>query len=90
MGGLIQERETTGQAKVPVLGDVPILKNAFRQKTNGVSRTELIIFIRPRVVRDMDEARNITEEFRSQLEILAPRVRRVDPTPGQELVRILN
>jgi general secretion pathway protein D len=90
LGGLIQERETTGQAKVPVLGDVPILKNAFRQKTNGVSRTELIIFIRPRVVRDMDEARDITEEFRSQLEILAPRVRRVEPTPGQELVRVLN
>jgi general secretion pathway protein D len=89
LGGLIQERETTGQAKVPVLGDVPFLKNAFRQKTNGVARTELIIFIRPRVVRDMDEARDITEEFRAQLEIQAPRVRRVDPTPGEELVRIL-
>jgi general secretion pathway protein D len=89
LGGLIQERETTGQAKVPVLGDIPIFKNAFRQKTNGVARTELIIFIRPRVVRDMDEARDITEEFRAQLEVQAPRVRRVEPTPGSEFVRIV-
>lgn len=90
LGGLIQEKEITGQAKVPVLGDVPILKNAFRSKTNSVARTELIIFIRPRVVRDMDEARDITEEFRAALDVQAPRVRRKDPTPGEELVRILN
>jgi general secretion pathway protein D len=89
LGGLIQERETTGQSKVPVLGDVPILKNAFRSKTNGVARTELIIFIRPRVVRDMDEARDITEEFRTQLDVLAPRVRRTEATPSSELVRII-
>jgi general secretion pathway protein D len=90
LGGLIQERETTGQTKVPVLGDIPVVKNAFRQKTNGIARTELIIFIRPRVVRDMDEARDITEEFRAQLEVQAPRVRRSEPKPGEELVRILN
>ena len=90
LGGLIQERETTGKAKVPVLGDVPIIGAAFRQKTSNVSRTELIIFIRPRVIRDMDEARRITKEFRSELSIQAPRVRRSDPTPGSELQRIFN
>ncbi len=90
LGGLIQEKEITGQAKVPVLGDIPILKNAFRSKTNGVSRTELIIFIRPRVVRDMDEARDITEEFRAELDVQAPRVRRDETTPGKELFRIVN
>ncbi len=89
LGGLIQERETTGQSKVPVLGDVPIIKNAFRHKTNGVARTELIIFIRPRVIRDMQEARRITREFREELDIQAPRVRRVEATPGGELVRII-
>jgi hypothetical protein len=38
----------------------------------------------------MDEARDITEEFRQQLEVQAPRIRRAEPTPGKELVRILN
>ena len=90
LGGLIQERETTGKSKVPVLGDVPLLGAAFRQKTEAVSRTELIIFIRPRVIRDLVEARQVTEEFRKQLSVQAPRVRRDEPTPGSELVRILN
>ncbi len=90
LGGLIQERDTTSKAKVPVLGDIPILGTAFRQKNNAVSRTELIIFIRPRVIRDLDEARQVTEEFRKQLSIQAPRVRTSEPTPGEELVRIFN
>ncbi len=89
LGGLIQERELTGKTKVPVLGDIPLLGNAFRQKTNNIGRTELIIFIRPRVIRDMTEAHRITQEFQQQLRIQAPRVRRGEPTPGNELVRIL-
>jgi general secretion pathway protein D len=89
LGGLIQERETTGKSKVPVLGDVPLIGNAFRSKTNAVARTELIIFIRPRVIRDMDEARRITQEFRKQLAIQAPRIRQGDPNPADELFRIL-
>jgi general secretion pathway protein D len=89
LGGLIQERENTNKTKVPVLGDVPILGNAFRQKTNAIARTELIIFIRPRVIRDMDEAKRITREFRKELGVQAPRVRRGPPTPGGEFVRII-
>jgi general secretion pathway protein D len=90
LGGLIQEKENTTKTKVPVLGDVPVLGAAFRQKQNDVSRTELIIFIRPRVIRDMDEARQVTEEFRRQLSIQAPKVSREDPTPGDQLIRIIN
>ncbi len=90
LGGLIQERETTGKSKVPVLGDVPLLGNAFRQKTNTIARTELIIFIRPRVIRDMNEASRITDEFRRELSVQAPRVRRGETNAGQELFRILN
>ncbi len=89
LGGLIQERETTGKTKVPVLGDIPLLGTAFRNKTNATARTELIIFIRPRVIRDLNEARRVTAEFRQQLSIQAPRVHREDPLPGDELVRIL-
>jgi general secretion pathway protein D len=89
LGGLIQERELTGKAKIPVLGDIPLLGNAFRQKTNNIGRTELIIFIRPRVIRDMSEAHRITQEFQQQLKIQAPRVRRGEPQAGDELVRIL-
>ncbi len=90
LGGMIQEKETTGKAKVPILGDVPLLGNAFRQKTNNTSRTELIIFIRPRVIRDMSEARRVTQEFQRELGVKAPRVRSRETTPQDELFRILN
>ena len=90
LGGLIQEKENTTKAKVPVLGDIPFLGAAFRQKNDTLSRTELIMFIRPRVIRDMNEARQVTAEFRRQLSIEAPRVPSVKPKMGDELDRIFN
>ncbi|TCQ16665.1 type II secretion system protein D (GspD) [Rhizobium sp. PP-CC-3G-465] len=68
LGGLIQEKQTVNQRKVPVLGDIPLLGNAFKSKTDGINRTELIIFIRPRIVRDPEEARQVTDEFRQQFD----------------------
>jgi general secretion pathway protein D len=67
LGGLIQERNSLDRGQVPILGDVPIFGNLFKNKTDTISRTELIIFIRPRVVRDINEARMVTEEFRNKL-----------------------
>jgi general secretion pathway protein D len=90
LGGLIQEKENTIKSKVPVLGDIPVLGAAFRQKEDAVTRTELIMFIRPRVIRDMNEARQVTAEFRRQLSVEAPRIPSLDPTPGEELTRIFN
>jgi general secretion pathway protein D len=67
LGGLIQERNSLDRGQVPILGDIPVLGNLFKNKTDTISRTELIIFIRPRVVRDINEARMVTEEFRNKL-----------------------
>lgn len=68
LGGLIQEKKSLTQKKVPVLGDIPLFGNAFKSKTDGINRTELIIFIRPRIVRDSEEARQATDEFRQQFD----------------------
>ncbi|WP_348271455.1 type II secretion system protein GspD [Mesorhizobium sp. 1M-11] len=72
LGGLIQETNSVERGQVPVLGDIPILGNAFKNKTDGIKRTELIIFIRPRVVRDIKEAREVTEEFRGKISLQTP------------------
>lgn len=88
LGGLIQEKKSLGQKKMPVLGDIPVFGNAFKSKTDGINRTELIIFIRPRIVRDVQEARQVTDEFRQQFDF-----GRTD-TPGRrmqrDLVRVAN
>jgi general secretion pathway protein D len=69
LGGLIKQRNELVRTQVPVLGNIPILGNAFKNKTDQIQKTELIIFIRPRIVRDANEARSVTEEFRQQLNL---------------------
>ncbi|CAN7655084.1 type II secretion system secretin GspD [Pararhizobium sp. LjRoot235] len=83
LGGLIQEQKSLNQKKVPILGDIPLLGNAFKSKTDAINRTELIIFIRPRIVRDNEEARQVTDEFRQQFDF-----GRTD-TPGKRMKRDL-
>jgi general secretion pathway protein D len=76
LGGLIQEQNSLARTQVPILGDIPILGNAFKHKVDTITRTELIIFIRPRVIRNIHEARGVTDEFRNRLDFdsaLAPR-----------------
>ena len=42
----------TRNKQVPVLGDIPLIGSDFRDKSNGLQKTELVIFLRPVVVRD--------------------------------------
>ncbi len=69
LGGLIQENKNLTKTQVPVVGDIPIFGNLFKEKDDKIRRTELIIIIRPHVVRDANEARWVTDEFRKQLNI---------------------
>jgi type II secretion system protein D len=56
MGGLITSTDDTVERKVPWVGDVPILGQLFRYDTKTTQRTELLIFLTPRVIRtDADD-----------------------------------
>ena len=67
LGGLVSERQQRGRSGVPVLGDLPLIGDAFRTNKNAATRTELIVLIRPQVIRDSLDAQQIAEEMRSQL-----------------------
>ncbi|WP_192843219.1 type II secretion system secretin GspD [Aureimonas sp. AU12] len=67
LGGLVQETKDRGTEQVPVLGDIPVLGAAFRNRKELKKRTELVIFIRPRVMRNGSEAESVTREFRDGL-----------------------
>lgn len=54
LGGLIQKTETTLERKVPWLGDVPVLGHAFRFDSHSSRRTELLIFLTPRIIKNHD------------------------------------
>ncbi len=52
IGGIYEEEESTGEDKVPLLGDVPVLGYLFKSQSRVSSRKELLVFITPRIVSD--------------------------------------
>ena len=52
LGGLIRDEIRTTDLKVPILGSIPLIGNAFRSQTSDVVKTNLLVFIRATVVED--------------------------------------
>jgi general secretion pathway protein D len=68
LAGLISERQERGSSGIPLLDQLPgVFGSAFSDRTNGLVRTELIIFIRPQIIRDTVDAHFVAEELRSKL-----------------------
>ncbi len=57
IGGIFTQNERTDIAKVPLLGDVPVLGYLFRNNTRIAEKTELLIFITPKIVTERAAAR---------------------------------
>jgi type IV pilus assembly protein PilQ len=57
IGGIFELLETEDVSKVPVLGDIPYVGNLFKNKTTTTNRSELLIFITPRVISDRGVSR---------------------------------
>ena len=60
LGGLIEDRFTEKKSKVPLLGDLPYLGALFRSESREKNRTNLMVFLRPVVLRDADSANKLT------------------------------
>ncbi len=60
LGGLIEDRFVNNKSKVPVLGDLPLLGGLFRSESRTKKRTNLMIFLRPIVMRDADSANKLS------------------------------
>lgn len=52
LGGIYQQTESASESKVPVLGDVPVLGHLFKSTGRNTSKTELLVFITPKIVSD--------------------------------------
>jgi general secretion pathway protein D len=61
IGGLIRDDKTDRVSKVPLLGDIPILGFFFKSRTQTKVKTNLLIFITPRIVTSAEELREIAE-----------------------------
>jgi type IV pilus assembly protein PilQ len=52
IGGIFELTESESENKVPVLGDVPVLGNLFKQKTRSANKQEMLVFITPKMISD--------------------------------------
>lgn len=62
LGGLIKDDVQDGSQKVPLLGDIPLLGRLFRNDATQVVKTNLLIFIRPTIIRDDRQLEGATAE----------------------------
>jgi general secretion pathway protein D len=62
ISGLQRDTEIDGKSKVPLLGDIPIIGWLFRNSSNSKSKTNLMFFITPHVVRDSSDLQRIYEQ----------------------------
>nr|WP_256808958.1 type II secretion system secretin GspD [Bradyrhizobium sp. Bra64] len=67
LAGLISETENRQRQGLPILDSIPGVGDAFSHQTNTRARTELILFIRPTVIKDGVDAHVIAEEMRSKM-----------------------
>jgi general secretion pathway protein D len=67
LAGLISEQQNGNRATLPVLDQIPNIGDLFGHQDNSTARTELIIFIRPQIIRNGSDAHNIAEELRAKL-----------------------
>ncbi len=98
LSGLIQRRKETSEEKVPLLGDIPILKHAFRRTNDRESEVEIVIFVtakivdaaHPGIVQTIDDAqRNIDRSLgervgRSASDIIAKPASKAQPEAEQK------
>ncbi|MDO5288207.1 MAG: type II secretion system secretin GspD, partial [Pseudomonadota bacterium] len=58
LGGLMEDTYGSSEDKVPVLGDVPIIGNLFKSQNRNITKTNLMVFLRPVIVRDAASTEN--------------------------------
>src|SRR5262249_30383880 len=85
IGGLIQDSVKDGVEKVPVFGDIPLLGALFQYKTRSRSKTNLMVFLRPTVLRDSESAGSLSGE---RYEYIIGQQRALKPGAGPPLPQV--
>lgn len=67
LGGLVEDSMAAGSEKVPLLGDIPVLGQLFRYDTRQRTKTNLVVFLRPKILRDADSYKGFTADRYDQM-----------------------
>ncbi|MEO8364747.1 MAG: type II secretion system secretin GspD [Pseudoxanthomonas sp.] len=72
LAGLIKDSVSDGSSGVPFLSKIPIVGSLFGTKTQNTERTETIVLITPTIIRNPQEARDLTDEYGQKFRALDP------------------
>jgi general secretion pathway protein D len=72
LGGLIQQSDSNTDSGVPFLNRIPVLGRLFGTTDRNKTRDELIVLITPRIIRNPEDARRVTDQYETQFESLKP------------------
>ncbi|MET1161012.1 MAG: type II secretion system protein GspD, partial [Pseudoxanthomonas sp.] len=72
LAGLIRDSLDDGSSGVPFLSKIPVIGSLFGTKTQNTERTETIVLLTPTIVRNPQEARNLTDEYGQKFRALEP------------------
>jgi general secretion pathway protein D len=70
LGGIIQRQVSDTLRKTPILGDIPVLGWAFKKKDKSTHEVELLVFLRPKVVRTPEDAKELMEEMEKKAPLI--------------------
>lgn len=72
LGGLIRNTESNDKIGFPFLSQIPLIGGLFGRQAKNIDRTELIVILKPRVIRSIEDGRAITDELRRKIRSLEP------------------
>jgi general secretion pathway protein D len=85
LGGLLKDQYGNGDSQVPLLGDIPVIGNLFKSRSRSRDKTNLMVFLRPVVLRNQEAANDLTVD---RYEFM--RQRQVDVAPQRSVVLPIN
>ena len=83
LGGIIAESKRRDRTGIPYLMDIPVLGRFFGGTTDRVDRTELLLLISPRVIRNTQEGRDVTQDFKQRVSAAARELERMRQEQAQ-------
>lgn len=85
LGGLISDNMSTSESKVPLLGDIPWLGRLFRSTTSKMTKQNLMVFLRPTILRDRESASAVTDAKYNELWKLNLEIKASNGNPQEQL-----
>lgn len=86
LGGLIKDDQTETVNKIPLLGDIPLLGNLFKTTNSSIEKTNLMVFLRPEIIRDQRTSLQLTNTKYRYIQQLQQAVRQDSKKGGLKLM----